>query len=84
MQYHYRDSNFTIAIIEKSTLLLNPSQKHPYAVTSGNKVQITILACASASKYSTPPMTIFNHRQLQPEVAEVGMPGTFYGLTDNG
>ena len=35
-------------------------QKHPYAVTSGDKAQITILACASASRYSIPPMAIFN------------------------
>ena len=26
-------------------------QKHPYAVTSGDKAQITILACASAARY---------------------------------
>ena len=59
-------------------------QKHPYAVTSGNKAQITILACASASGYSIPPMTVFDRKQLQPEMAEGEMPGTFYGLTDNG
>ena len=59
-------------------------QKHPYAVTSGNKAQITILACASASGYSIPPMTVFDRKQLQPEMVEGEMPGTFYGLTDNG
>ena len=58
-------------------------QKHPYAVTSGNKAQITILACTSASGYSISPITIFDHKQLQPEMAESEMPGTFYGLTDN-
>ena len=44
-------------------------QKHPYAVTSGNKAQITILACASASGYSIPLMTVFDRKQLQPEMA---------------
>ena len=29
-------------------------------------------------------MTIFDRKQLQPEMVECKMPGTFYGLTDNG
>ena len=36
------------------------SQKHPYAVTSAVKSQITILACASASGYTIPPMVVFD------------------------
>ena len=59
-------------------------QKHPYAVTSGDKSQITILACASASGYSIPPMAIFDRKQLQPEMTAGEVPGTFYGLSDSG
>ena len=58
-------------------------QKHPYSVTSGNKAQITILACASATGYSIPPMTIFDRKQLRLEMAEGEIPGPFYGQTDN-
>ena len=33
-------------------VVVKAGQKHPYAVTSGNKAQITVLACASASGYT--------------------------------
>ena len=59
-------------------------QKHPYSVTSGDKSQITILACASASGYSIPPMVIYDRKSLQPDMTAGEMPGTFYGLSDSG
>lgn len=34
------------------------SEKHPYAITSGNKAQITVLACTNASGYTIPPMVV--------------------------
>ena len=60
------------------------SQKHPYAVTSVDKSQITILACASASGYTIPPMVVFDRKQLQAEMTDGEVPGAFYGLTDSG
>ena len=59
-------------------------QKHPYAITSGEKAQITVLACASASGYTIPPMVIFDRKQLQVEMTRNEVPGTFYGLSDSG
>ena len=35
-------------------------QKHVYTVTSGDRVQITVMACAGARGYSLPPMAIFD------------------------
>ena len=60
------------------------SQKHPYAITSGEKVQITVLACASASGYTIPPMVVFDRKHLQIEMTRDEVPGTFYGLSNNG
>ena len=60
------------------------SQKHPYAVTSADKSQITILACASASGYTIPPMVVFDRKQLQAKMTDGEVPGAFYGLTDSG
>ena len=59
-------------------------QKHPYSITSGDKSQITILACASASGYSIPPTVIYDCKSLQPDMMEGEVPGTFYRLTDSG
>ena len=58
-------------------LCTNKDQKHPYAVTSGDKSLITILACASASGYTIPPMVIFDQKHLQPEMTTGEVPGTF-------
>ena len=60
------------------------TQRHPYAITSGEKAQMTILACASASGYSIPPMVVFDRKHLQIEMTRDEIPGTFYGLTDSG
>ena len=59
-------------------------QKHPYSITSGDKSQITVLACASASGYSIPPTVIYDRKSLQPDMMEGEVPGTFYGLTNSG
>lgn len=59
-------------------------QKHPYAVTSGDKAQITILACGNAAGYCIPPMVIFDRKSLNPDWAIGEVPGTFYGLSDSG
>ena len=59
-------------------------QKHPYAVTSGDKAQITILACASVAGDCIPSMVIFDRKSLNPVWAIGEVPGTFYGLSDSG
>ena len=59
-------------------------QRHPYAITSNDKAQITVLACGRASGYTIPPMVIFDRKSLKPEMTIGEVPGTFYGLSDNG
>ena len=58
-------------------------QKHPTSVT-GNKGQITVLACCSAGGYAIPPLVIFDRKCLKPELTHGEVPGTMYGLTDSG
>ena len=40
-------------------------ERHPYAVTSGDRSQISVVACATASGYSLPKMVIFVCKRLQ-------------------
>lgn len=56
-------------------------QKHVNVLTSGNKTNITLLACVSASGYALPPMVIYNHKNLSPELARGEVVGIIYGLS---
>ena len=56
-------------------------QKHVTAVVSGNKSQISILACASAGKNTVPPFVIFDRKNLHQELTIWETPGTMYGLS---
>ena len=67
-----------------SKVVATKGTKHPYQLTSGDKAHITVLACASAAGYAIPPMVIFDRRVLKPELTIGEVPGTFYGLSDNG
>lgn len=58
--------------------------KKVHCRTSGNKAQITILACASAAGNVIPPMVIFQGKHLNPEWTKGEVPDTLYGLSDNG
>ena len=58
--------------------------KKVYGPSSGNKTQITILACANAMSNMLPPMVIskgerFNHDWVKGEI-----PNTLYGMSPNG
>lgn len=48
---------------------------------SGNKSQITILACASATGNSIPPFVIFDRKNLNQELTLGEIPGTMHGLS---
>lgn len=52
--------------------------------TSGEKAQITVLACASASGYVMPPMVIYDRKNLKQELHAGEVPGTIYGLSEKG
>ena len=58
--------------------------KHPTSVTSGNKAQITVVACCNAASYVMPPMVVFDCKTLKPEMAFGEVPATVYGLSKKG
>ena len=72
---------------------LNPSppclvapqgMKNPSAVVSGDKSQITVLACCSASGYVLPPFIILDWLNLKQEFTTGEVPGSVYGLSRKG
>ena len=56
--------------------------KNPSHITSGDKSQLTVMACTCAAGYFIPPMIIFDRKKFVDSWAEV--PGTLYGLSQNG
>lgn len=67
-----------------SKVVARRGQKHPYQIASGDKAHITALVCASAAGYAIPPMVIFDRKYLNPQLTIEEVPGTFYGLSENG
>ncbi|XP_019852802.1 PREDICTED: uncharacterized protein LOC109582507 isoform X4 [Amphimedon queenslandica] len=59
-------------------------QKHPRAVTSGRKKQITVLACANAAGNCLPPLVIFGWKAMNPSLTVDEVPSTMYGLSSKG
>ena len=58
--------------------------KKVYGRSSGNKAQITVVVCASATGVVLPPMVIFQGAHLNHELTLGEVPGTLYGLSENG
>ncbi len=42
--------------------------KHPTSVTTGNKAQVTVVACCNAAGYIMPPMVVVDRKTLKPEM----------------
>ena len=59
-------------------------EKNPSCLSSGDKSQITVVACVSAGGFCIPPMVIFDRKQLSTELTVGEVPGTFYGLSNKG
>lgn len=59
-------------------------QKHPRAITSNTKRQVTVMACANAAGYCIPPFLIFKRKTLPKSILEHEVPGTTYCLSDSG
>lgn len=53
-------------------------------VSSGNKTQITILGCVSATGQAIPPMVIFQGKNFNHSLSHGEVPGTLYGTSDSG
>ena len=58
--------------------------KKVHCRTSGNKMQITILACPNAAGTVIPPMVIFQGERLNAEWTKGEVPCTLYGMSDKG
>jgi len=79
---------------DESGLPLNPKilkvattvwSKSPCHVCNDTKLQITVLACTSASGITITPFVIFDRKTLNPYLATGEVPpGTLYGLSHNG
>ena len=74
-------------------MLLNPKglqfvtrrgAKDIQSVSGDTKVQITVLACTSASGTALPPMVIFDKKTLNSELTSGEIPETIYGLSIKG
>jgi len=52
--------------------------------TSGNKLQVTAVVCIKATGECIPPFIIFDAKNLNVEWTRDEVPGTIYGLSDNG
>ena len=62
----------------------NVGSKNPSYLTNNCRSQITVLACTSAAGYCIPPFVIFDRKTLNPEMTQGEVPGTLYGLSQNG
>ena len=65
-------------------LVATRGMKNPSAVGSGDKSQITVLACCSASGYVLPPFVILDRLSLKQDFTVGEVPGTVYGLSKKG
>jgi len=90
-EHNLRDKPGQIFNIDKSGFALSPKSpkcmfeigtKTAAAVSSGDKAQITVLACISAAGYCLPPMVIWDRKVLTPELTNGEVPGTIYGWMD--
>lgn len=68
----------------KSPKLVFDKGCHASCVSSGDKAQITIVACVSATGFCLPPMVIWDRQSLSPELTIGEVPGTIYGLSKKG
>jgi len=68
----------------KSPKLVFEKGHYASSVTSGDKTQITIVACVGATGFCMPPMVIWDRQSLSPELTIGEVPGTIYGLSKKG
>lgn len=59
-------------------------EKNPYAISSGQKTQISILACVSATGQCVPPLVIWDRKRVRKELTLGEVPGTMNGLSQKG
>jgi len=60
------------------------SQRKARYCTSGNKSQVTVVACIKTTGQCMPPFIIFDAKNLNIDWTKDEMPGSTYGLSENG
>ena len=63
------------------TVIAKKGQKRVIALVSGNKAQVTVLTCASATGNPILPMVIFDRKNLNQELTIGEVLGTMYSLS---
>ena len=58
--------------------------KNPCHITSGDKSQLTVMACTCVAGYFISLMIIFDRKNFFDEWVNGEVPGTLYGLSQNG
>ena len=67
-----------------SSVIAPVGYKHVSCMRSGDKTQITVVACCNASGSVIPPLVVFDRKFLKPEYTLGEVPGTAYALSDSG
>ena len=65
-------------------VIVKKGQKKVRYRSSGNKSQVTALVCVNAAGSAMPPYIIFDAKNLNLDWTEGEIPGTTYGLSNNG
>ena len=65
-------------------IVTRKGDRNPVAPSSGDKSQITVVACVSAAGSFMPPMVILDRKTLPPRFTEGEISGTGYGLSAKG
>ena len=68
----------------KSPRIVAERGSDAFTIGSGNKSQVTIVACVSAAGFCMPPMVIWDRKVLAPELTHGEVDGTMYGLSGKG
>ena len=88
-----RDKPGNIYNVDESGIPLDPKPPHVVAMRgqrkvryrcTGTKGQVTVVGCVSATGQVLPPFVIFDAKSMNMEWAKGEVPGTMYGLSDNG
>ena len=92
-QYDLADQPAVVFNMDESGFPLDPKplksvyargSKNPTLLSSGQKSQVTVVACVSAAGQCLPPMVIWDRQTLQPDLAKGEVPGMVYGLSKKG
>ena len=92
LEHHLLDSPAQIYNVDETRMPLDRApklmtmrgQKKVRCRTSGNKNQITVIACVSATGQAIPPFVIFDAKSLNREWMKDQVPGTTYGCSPKG